>query len=102
VSKVPDSCEAVPVEDDPRSFVDALVGLGLTRIVCEGGPRLLRDLVAADLVDEADITVSPTFTGTAHSPETESLPDVSHFELHHVLTEDGFLMGRYLRAKAQR
>ena len=97
-SAVPDTCEVVTVEGGPRAFVAALEERGLTRIVCEGGPSLLRDLVAAGLVDEADITVSPTFTGTAHSPETKSLPDVSHFDLVHLLTEDGFVMGRYVRA----
>ena len=96
-SQVPDTCEVVVVDDSPQAIVDALEERGLHRIVCEGGPSLLRDLVAAGLVDEADITVSPTFTGTAHSPETDSLASVVSWELKHLLTEDGFVMGRYVR-----
>lgn len=80
----------------PKLIIDALVERGLTRIVCEGGPRLLRDLVAADLVDEADITVSAVFAGTGTSPPTASLPRVNQFRLVHVLHGDGTLMMRYL------
>ncbi|GAB2802097.1 pyrimidine reductase family protein [Actinoallomurus bryophytorum] len=80
----------------PRAIVDALVGRGLRRIVCEGGPRLLRDFNAADAIDEADITISPTFAGTGPSPTTAGLPDVVRHRLVHVLQGDGFLMARYL------
>ncbi|MGN6413709.1 dihydrofolate reductase family protein [Flexivirga sp.] len=83
---------------DPEAIVGALVQRSLTRIVCEGGPRLLRDLVAADLVDEADITVSPVFAGTETSPPTPSLPRVNRFRLAHVLHGDDTLMLRYLAA----
>ncbi len=100
-SAVPDTCEVVTVDDSPAACLDALEQRGLHRIVCEGGPTLLRDLVAAGLVDEADITVSPTFTGTAHSPETPSLSSVVDWDLEHLLTEDGFLMGRYVRRGAR-
>ena len=80
----------------PDAIIDALVGRKLTRIVCEGGPRLLRDLVAADLVDEADITVSPVFAGTALSPDTAALPQVTEFRLAHALYGDDTMMMRYL------
>lgn len=84
--------------DVPEALVAALVDRGLRRIVCEGGPRLLRDLIAADLVDEADITVSPVFAGTQTSPPTPSLPHVTRFRLAHVLHGDDTLMLRYLAA----
>jgi len=80
-----------------RDLLDDLVRRGHRRIVCEGGPTLLNELIAADLVDEADITLSPTFSGTAHSPVTASLEKVHTFELVQLLERDGFLMGRYLR-----
>jgi len=80
----------------PTAIVEALVERQLTRIVCEGGPRLLHDLVAANLVDEADITVSPVFAGTATSPPTPALAQVDTFKLAHVLHGDGALMMRYL------
>lgn len=84
---------------EPVALVEELTGRGLGRIVCEGGPTLLSELLAADLVDEADITVSPTFTGTGHSPQTSLLPDVARFELVQVLQGGDFLMNRYLRTR---
>ncbi|TWP37859.1 dihydrofolate reductase family protein [Leekyejoonella antrihumi] len=83
-------------EVTPEAVVDALAGRGLRRILCEGGPSLLRDLVAADLVDEADITLAPLFAGTSGSPSTTVLPDVADFRLEQVLEGDGTLMMRYL------
>lgn len=83
-------------EVTPHSVVAALVERGLRRIICEGGPQLLRNLVEADMVDEADITLAPVFAGTATSPSTTALPDVAHFHLAQVLQGDGTLMMRYL------
>ncbi len=75
---------------------------GLLRIVCEGGPTLLESLVADDLLDEADITVSPTFAGTARTPRTSGLESVAGLELAHVLHAESFLMCRYLRPARDR
>lgn len=89
--------EVVTVPDTlPQAIVGCLVDRGLRRIVCEGGPHLLRDLVAADLVDEADITLAPYFAGTATSPTTPALPDVTQYRLAHVLEGENTLMMRYL------
>lgn len=41
----------------------ALAARGLTRVSCEGGPRLAGDLVAADLVDEVFLTIAPALVG---------------------------------------
>ena len=93
-------CELV-VLDEPRpgapSLLAALVARGLRRMVCEGGPTLLESFVAADLLDEADITVSPLFAGTARTPRTGGLDVPARFELRHVLSAGGFLMCRYTR-----
>ena len=82
---------------DPTALLDILEERGLRRIECEGGPTFLNELLAAGLVDEADITVSPTFSGTGHSPQTSLLPAVAEFHLVQVLLKDGFLMNRYLK-----
>jgi riboflavin biosynthesis pyrimidine reductase len=84
----------------PSFLVDTLVGRGLRRIVCEGGPRLLEAVTRAGLVDEADITVSPLFAGLAHATQTDGLDQVVGFGLAHVLTAEGFLMCRYVRGAA--
>lgn len=81
---------------EPSAALAALVDRGLRRIVCEGGPTWLHDLVSADLVDEADITISPTFAGTGETPRTTPIDPV-RYDLAHVLTEDDFVMLRYVR-----
>ncbi len=80
----------------PGALVGALIDRGLRRILCEGGPRLLRDLVDAGVVDEADITLTPLFAGTSASPTTTVLPYVATYRLAHVLQGDDTLMMRYL------
>lgn len=82
---------------EATTVLDALTARGLHRVVCEGGPSLLEAVVAADLLDEADITVSPLFAGTAHTPRTHGLTEVAPFTLTHLLTAESFLMARYLR-----
>lgn len=82
---------------EPATLLDALAARGLRRIVCEGGPTLLESVVASGLLDEACITVSPVFAGTANVPRTEGLTAVAGFTLVQLLTADSFLMGRYVR-----
>jgi riboflavin biosynthesis pyrimidine reductase len=83
---------------EPRRVVQVLVDRGLGRIVCEGGPHLLRDLLAAGAVDEADITISPMFVGTAATPTTPLLPAAVRARLAGLVVGDDFLMSRYLLA----
>jgi riboflavin biosynthesis pyrimidine reductase len=45
----------------------ALAGRGLTRVLCEGGPHLLADLLAARLVDELCVTTAPLLVGPGAS-----------------------------------
>ncbi len=52
----------------PR-VIQRLVGLGLPRVLCEGGPRLHHGLLAAGLVDELAITLAPTVVG-GEAPRT--------------------------------
>ncbi len=56
----------VPLPDDSMAtLVDALRSAGLASIVCEGGPSLAAQLVAAGLVDELCLTTSPRVNGGA-------------------------------------
>ncbi len=82
---------------DAATVLGVLESRGLRRIVCEGGPTLLESLVAAGLLDEADITLSPMFAGTAQTPRTSGLEHTTEFELKHVLHAESFLMARYAR-----
>ncbi len=70
--------------------VRALAAAGLPRVLCEGGPRLHRDLLAADLVDELSLTLSPTVVGGDGQRSTSGgpLPEQLGFALHHALWAD--------------
>ncbi len=49
---------------DVRSVIERLaVESGVTRVLCEGGPTLLRSLVEQDLLDELLITIAPCLLG---------------------------------------
>ena len=85
---------------DPQRIVDALVDRGLPQILCEGGPSLFGTFIAADLVDELCLTVSPLLEGGAgirisHGESEAARP----MRLVHVLESDGLLLTRYARAR---
>ncbi|MGW0207696.1 pyrimidine reductase family protein [Streptomyces sp. NPDC003233] len=82
---------------DPARAVRALAGLGHTRLLTEGGPRLLGQLVAAEVLDELCLTLSPMLTaGDAQRIAGGPSVAVPHrFELVSLLEDAGFLFGRY-------
>ncbi|MEU6347703.1 pyrimidine reductase family protein [Streptomyces sp. NPDC047072] len=85
---------------DPARAVSALADLGHTRLLTEGGPRLLGQLVAAGVLDELCLTVAPMLTA-GDAQRIAGGPSVavpSRFALASLLEEDGFLFSRYCRA----
>ncbi|MGV9994790.1 pyrimidine reductase family protein [Streptomyces sp. NPDC003374] len=85
---------------DPARAVRALAGLGHTRLLTEGGPRLLGQLVAAGVLDELCLTLSPMLTA-GDAQRIAGGPAVRvprHFALASLLEEDSFLFARYVRA----
>ncbi|WP_461081583.1 pyrimidine reductase family protein [Streptomyces deserti] len=85
---------------DPVRAVRALAGLGHTRLLTEGGPRLLGQMVAAGVLDELCLTVSPMLTA-GDAQRIAAGPAVTvpqRFALVSMLEEDGFLFTRYRRA----
>jgi riboflavin biosynthesis pyrimidine reductase len=76
-----------------------LGGRGASVVTCEGGPRLNGDLIAADLVDEWDLTVSPLLVGAdAVRASSGPAPAAPHtFALDRLLEGDGLLLGRWVR-----
>ncbi|MFJ8648360.1 pyrimidine reductase family protein [Streptomyces sp. NPDC093546] len=84
---------------EPVRAVRALADRGLTRQLTEGGPRLLGQLVAAGVLDELCLTVSPMLTaGNAQRiAGGPALAVPERFALDSILEEDGFLFTRYRR-----
>ena len=72
-------------------------------VLCEGGPVLNASLIAADLVDEINLTHAPLAVGSAAPRIAAGLPNglaaavPREFELAHVITRDGVLFVRWLR-----
>lgn len=65
--RVPPTADALIAgsdEVDLAAAVRALAERGLARIHCEGGPALLGDLIAQDLLDECCLTIAPVVLGS--------------------------------------
>jgi riboflavin biosynthesis pyrimidine reductase len=74
---------------------------GARVVLCEGGPRTIGQLVAADLLDELCLTVSPTLLGGA-GPRIAvgpPPPGARDLDLARVLAADDYLFLRYLRRR---
>lgn len=93
--------EAGEEQVDVGRAIDALAGLGHTRILTEGGPRLLDQIAAAGRLDELCLTISPLLAG-GHEGRILNGPPLPGgpvpMRLAHVLAEDDYLFCRYLRA----
>jgi riboflavin biosynthesis pyrimidine reductase len=72
-----------------------LAALGLTSLLSEGGPRLLRDLLDQGVVDELAVTVVPRLLGGDH-PRITSGPGVDvPLSLALLLEDQGTLLARW-------
>jgi riboflavin biosynthesis pyrimidine reductase len=90
---------------DIVAAITALAGRGHRRILTEGGPHLLSQIVEAGLLDDLCLTVSPLLAGpgadrivAGPGPLGQVASEAGHtLRLAHVLAEDGHLLCRYLR-----
>jgi riboflavin biosynthesis pyrimidine reductase len=92
----------------PADAVAVLAERGYRRILIEGGPTLLGQFVAAGLLDELCLTVSPLLEGGHAGRILAAPPDAkpgrdddgaaAGLTLGHVLEDHGFLFCRYLNA----
>jgi riboflavin-specific deaminase-like protein len=83
---------------DLHRALDVLIDRGLTRILCEGGPSLLSDLLALGLIDELLMTLSPMFVGAPSDQHVVHLPGgldpVLRLSPVEVFEEDGTVLMR--------
>lgn len=82
---------------DLPAMVEHLHGLGMTRLLTEGGPHLLRDLAAAGLVDEICLTVVPHLLAGAHPRILAGAEVTLEMRPRLLLEADGTLLGRWSR-----
>ncbi|MFJ3170961.1 pyrimidine reductase family protein [Streptomyces roseus] len=84
---------------DPARIVGELADRGLRRQLTEGGPRLLGQFVAADVLDELCLTISPMLAAGGAQRISGGPPVAVPHRLApaSVLEEAGFLYTRYRR-----
>jgi 5-amino-6-(5-phosphoribosylamino)uracil reductase len=84
---------------DPVRTVRELADLGFTRLLHEGGPRILAQFAAAGVLDELCLTLSPLLTGgdAARIMNGPGVLPPARFTPLSILEEDGFLFTRYVR-----
>jgi riboflavin-specific deaminase-like protein len=77
--------------------LDALADRGLEQVTCEGGPHLFGWLLAAGLIDELCLTISPLLAGGTAGRIVAGLASqvTDPLSLQHVLEDDGHLFLRY-------
>ncbi|MGZ4455967.1 MAG: dihydrofolate reductase family protein [Nocardioides sp.] len=69
---------------------------GLTHLLSEGGPHLLRDLVAQGVADELTATFVPRLVAGSHPRITDGPGVDVPLTLETLLEEEGTLLGRWL------
>jgi riboflavin biosynthesis pyrimidine reductase len=101
VARLAGVAEVIAVGDggvDLAAGVAALHARGATQVLCEGGPTLLGAMIAADLVTELCLTVSPLLVGGGPGRVAAGAPGTPReMSLRHVLTLGDMLFLRYAR-----
>lgn len=95
--------EVIPMGTDDVDLTAALALLarrGAAAVLCEGGPALNGQLIANDLIDEWNLTISPTLLGAdskraAVGPLSSGPPP--SMTLSRVWTDDSFLFCRWTK-----
>lgn len=80
---------------DLAALREQLVERGFRRILSEGGPHLLRDLLDQGCIDEIDSTIVPRVIGGTHPRILDGPPVDVPLRLHSLLEEDGTLLARW-------
>src|SRR5699024_4019356 len=81
---------------DLPAAVDRLAALGMTRILAEGGPHVLRSLISHGLVDELDLTIGLTAAGGHAGRIVQGDGIDAAFTTTTLLAADDALIGRWL------
>ena len=98
------SADVIVAGDDDADLgfaLGALADRGYRRVLAEGGPQLLGELTADELLDELCLTISPLVASGAAGRIAVGTSAVQsgRLELQHVLEEEGHLFCRYTRRR---
>jgi riboflavin biosynthesis pyrimidine reductase len=79
--------------------LDQLAARGLQRVLCEGGPSLMRDLVASGRLDELCLTIRPLLVAgdRLRIARGEDIVPDARLALRTLLESDGDLFARYVK-----
>ncbi len=79
--------------------LEVLAGQGYQRMLCEGGPRIMRELVASCCLDELCLTLTPLLTAGDRLRITHgaAIQPARQMQLRHLLEADGMLFARYTK-----
>ena len=91
-------CPAADGTVDLLRAKDVLADRGFSRLLTEGGPRLLNGFLAAGVLDEYCLTLAPSVLGGEQALRPTTGPLVpTDFSLVHAATADDYLFLRYRR-----
>jgi riboflavin biosynthesis pyrimidine reductase len=82
---------------DVAEALEELAARGLQRVLLEGGPRLMSDVVGAGLLDELCLTLSPVIVGGTAPRVVSGAPVQQGMRLASVLESQGVLLTRWTR-----
>jgi riboflavin biosynthesis pyrimidine reductase len=82
---------------DLSAAVDALAARGLCRVLCEGGPHLMRDLTASGRLDELCLTIAPTMVAGDHPHITAGAALTADLVPRLLIESQGTILGRWAR-----
>lgn len=105
VARAREVADVVIAGDDrvePARAMAELAALGHGVVLCEGGPRWLGEVVAANLLDELLLSISPVMGGDPLPVSvTPAGAPLRRFALRQVLREDDTLFLRFERSQAE-
>jgi len=82
-------------EVDIAAALDQLAAMGLRRVLCEGGPSLLAEIVRSGRLDELCLTSTAVLVGQAPGLLPQELDGPLPLRLLHLLEADGALLSRW-------
>ncbi len=99
LAKVADVVVAGGYDVDIEQALAAVGARGARVVLCEGGPSLIGQLIAASVLDEMCLSLTPLVVGGTSPRVAHGLtsPDVTPLRLDRVLEADDMLFLRYVR-----